>query len=105
MSRMSTPAVGRTGSIASSSPAARSTQVSQQLLSRALNVIPLGAQTLSKSHVQFPAAAPMFLTHGDGARVWDVDGNEYVDLISALLPILLGYRDGDVDHAVRRQLG
>ncbi|MBI3516934.1 MAG: aminotransferase class III-fold pyridoxal phosphate-dependent enzyme, partial [Proteobacteria bacterium] len=49
--------------------------------------------------------APMFLSHGDGARVWDVDGNRYVDLISALLPILLGYRDADVDQAVRRQLG
>ncbi|HUA50558.1 MAG TPA: aminotransferase class III-fold pyridoxal phosphate-dependent enzyme [Candidatus Sulfotelmatobacter sp.] len=82
-----------------------STEASQKLLARALNVIPLGAQTLSKSHVQFPAGAPYFLTHGSGARVWDVDGNQYVDLISALLPILLGYRDPDVDQAVRRQLG
>jgi glutamate-1-semialdehyde 2,1-aminomutase/spore coat polysaccharide biosynthesis protein SpsF len=81
------------------------TEQSQRLLRRALAVIPMGTQTVSKAHVQFPAGAPLFLTHGDGARVWDVDGNEYVDLISALLPILLGYRDADIDDAVRRQLG
>jgi glutamate-1-semialdehyde 2,1-aminomutase/spore coat polysaccharide biosynthesis protein SpsF len=46
----------------------------------------------------------MFLTHGDGGRVWDVDGNEYVDLVGGLLPNVLGYRDPDVDAAVSRQL-
>lgn len=79
--------------------------VSNVLLERAKAVIPLGSQTFSKSWLQFPRkTAPMFLTHGQGARVWDVDGNEYVDLISGLLPILLGYRDPDVDNAVRHQL-
>ena len=55
--------------------------------------------------MQFPpGAAPLFLTHGDGGRVYDVDGNDYVDLVSALLPDVLGYRDPDVDLAIRRQL-
>ncbi|MBV8538775.1 MAG: aminotransferase class III-fold pyridoxal phosphate-dependent enzyme [Alphaproteobacteria bacterium] len=85
--------------------ATRTTERSQQLLRRALAVIPMGTQTVSKAHVQFPAGSPLFLSHGDGSRVWDIDGNQYVDLISALLPILLGYRDADVDDAVRRQLG
>ena len=59
----------------------------------------------SKSKLQFPpGAAPLFVTHGDGGRVYDVDGNEYVDLVSALLPNVLGYRDPDVDLAIRRQL-
>ena len=44
------------------------------------------------------------VTHGDGGRVYDVDGNEYVDLINALLPNILGYRDPHVDQAIRRQL-
>lgn len=78
---------------------------SQQLLARAERVIPLGAQTFSKSRIQLPpGAAPLFVTHGDGGKVYDVDGNEYVDLISALLPNVLGYRDPDVDLAIRRQL-
>jgi glutamate-1-semialdehyde aminotransferase/spore coat polysaccharide biosynthesis protein SpsF (cytidylyltransferase family) len=84
---------------------ARSYDRSRQLLERAERVIPLGAQTFSKSRIQLPpGAAPLFVTHGDGGRVYDVDGNEYVDLISALLPNVLGYRDPDVDLAIRRQL-
>ncbi|MEZ5670387.1 MAG: aminotransferase class III-fold pyridoxal phosphate-dependent enzyme [Alphaproteobacteria bacterium] len=75
-------------------------------LAVAERLIPLGAQTFSKSRVQFPVgAAPLFVTHGDGARVWDVDGNEYVDLVNGLLCVSLGYRDPDIDEAVRRQLG
>jgi len=78
---------------------------SQRLLERAQRVIPLGSQTFSKSHIQFPpGAAPHFVCYGDGGKVYDVDGNEYVDLVSALLPNVLGYRDPDVDLAVRRQL-
>src|SRR5690242_14849812 len=78
---------------------------SNDLLARARKVIPLGSQTFSKSHVQFPqGAAPLFLTHGKGSRVWDVDGNEYIDLIAGLLPVLLGYCDPDVDAAIKTQL-
>ncbi|MGC2823610.1 MAG: aminotransferase class III-fold pyridoxal phosphate-dependent enzyme [Pseudolabrys sp.] len=78
---------------------------SQRLIERAERVIPIGSQTFSKSSLQFPpGAAPLFLTHGDGGRAYDVDGNEYVDLVSALLPNVLGYRDPDVDLAIRRQL-
>lgn len=79
---------------------------SNALFRRAERVIPLGSQTFSKSRTQYPAnAAPLFLTHGQGARVWDVDGNEYVDLVCGLLPVVLGYRDPDVDRAIQAQLG
>jgi glutamate-1-semialdehyde 2,1-aminomutase/spore coat polysaccharide biosynthesis protein SpsF len=78
---------------------------SQRLIERAERVIPIGSQTFSKSKLQFPpGAAPLFVTHGDGGKVYDVDGNQYVDLVSALLPNVLGYRDPDVDLAIRRQL-
>ena len=77
-----------------------------EMLERARRVIPLGTQTFSKSYQQFPKdAAPLFLTHGQGCRVWDVDGNDYIDLISGLLPVVLGYCDPEVDAAVRDQLG
>ena len=78
---------------------------SNALLARAEKVIPLGSQTFSKSHIQYPRGqAPLFLTHGRGGRVWDVDGNEYVDLVCGLLPVVLGYCDPDVDGAIRNQL-
>src|SRR5436190_4591350 len=78
---------------------------SNEMLKRAEKVIPLGSQTFSKSRIQYPQGqAPLFLTHGRGGRVWDVDGNEYVDLVNGLLPIVLGYCDPDVDGAIRAQL-
>jgi len=78
---------------------------SWRMLDRARKVIPLGSQTFSKSYNQYPYRdGPLFLTHGDGGRVWDVDGNEYVDLVCGLLPVVLGYRDPDVDAAVAKQL-
>src|SRR3990167_4485282 len=83
----------------------RSYSISQKLFERASKIIPFGAQTFSKSHLQFPSeSSPLFLTHGDGAYAFDVDGNDYVDLVGALLPNVLGYRDPDVDAAIRRQL-
>ncbi|MGE4064682.1 MAG: aminotransferase class III-fold pyridoxal phosphate-dependent enzyme [Rhodospirillaceae bacterium] len=78
---------------------------SKQLFDRALKVIPLASQTFSKSHIQYPEnAAPLFLERGRGGRVWDVDGNEYVDLVCGLLPVVLGYCDPDVDRAITDQL-
>jgi glutamate-1-semialdehyde 2,1-aminomutase/spore coat polysaccharide biosynthesis protein SpsF len=74
-------------------------------LKTAETMIPLGAQTFSKSKLMFPEGqAPLFVTHGDGAYVFDVDGNDYVDLVGGLLPNILGYRDPDVDRAIREQL-
>lgn len=85
--------------------APRSYQGTNRLLERAERTIPLGSQTFSKSRIQFPeGASPLFLSHGQGGRVWDVDGNEYVDLMSGLHPVVLGYRDAEVDGAIRDQL-
>ncbi len=75
------------------------------LLDKALKTIPLGTQTFSKSYIQYPKNySPMFLTHGSGSRVWDVDGNEYIDLVSCLMPNILGYNDHDINYAVQTQL-
>lgn len=93
------------GSDGVAAPSQISFDASLRQLERAEALIPLGSQTFSKSRVQFPAgAAPLFVTHGDGGRTWDVDGNEYVDMVCGLLCTLLGHRDPDVDAAVRAQL-
>ena len=49
--------------------------------------------------------APVFLAKGKGCRVWDVDGNEYIDYIQGLLPNILGYAHEEVNAAVAEQLG
>jgi glutamate-1-semialdehyde aminotransferase len=78
---------------------------SEALLERALSTIPLGAQTFSKSTVQLPLGiSPLFASHADGARLTDVDGNEFLDFVNGLAAVLLGYRDAAVDAAVRAEL-
>lgn len=78
---------------------------SEEFLRRAEKVIPLGSQTFSKSKTQYPfGVSPYFIQRGQGSRVWDVDGNEYIDFINGLAAITLGYSDPDVNQAVRAQL-
>ncbi|PGH46877.1 aspartate aminotransferase family protein [Streptomyces sp. Ru87] len=47
----------------------------------------------------------LMLTHGEGYRVWDADGNEYVDGTSSALSAICGYAHPEVTAAVTRQLG
>lgn len=83
----------------------RSFEKSNLLFDRALKTIPLASQTFSKSAMTtVEGAAPLFLDHGRGASVWDVDENEYIDYVLGLLPVILGYRDPDVDAAICDQL-
>ena len=74
-------------------------------LARSQKVIPGGAQTFSKAHTQYvQGVAPIFLARGKGARVWDVDGNEYIDYVQGLLPNILGYANEEVNRAVAEQI-
>lgn len=78
---------------------------SEELLARALKVIPSGTQTFSKGHTQYPVgAAPLFLERGEGAHVIDVDGNRFLDYPLALGPNILGYGDPAVTEAVTARL-
>jgi len=87
------------------SDAPRSYARSDEMLERALKVIPLGSQTFSKSYAQYPrGAAPFFIERALGSRAWDVDGNEYIDFNNALCAITLGHVDPDVTAAVAEQL-
>ena len=47
---------------------------------------------------------PIFLEYGKGCRLTDVDGNEYIDYLCGYGPIILGYREEEVDDAVMRQV-
>ena len=74
-------------------------------LARARRVVPGTSQTLSKGPAMFVEGAyPVFLERGRGCRVWDVDGNEYVDYILGLASITLGYAHPAVTEAVARRL-
>jgi glutamate-1-semialdehyde aminotransferase len=78
---------------------------SEALYTRALSLIPAATQTLAKGPGQFVrGVAPKYLARGRGARVWDVDGNEYLDFSMAVGPLSLGYCYPAVDEAIRAQL-
>jgi glutamate-1-semialdehyde 2,1-aminomutase len=78
---------------------------SEKMLAQALKTIPLGTQTFSKSKVHYPyGASPFFIQKGKGSKVWDIDGNKYIDFVSSLASILLGYNDPDIIRAVKKQL-
>ncbi len=78
---------------------------SEEYLTRALRTVPLGSQTFSKSKTQLPVGvSPFFAAKGDGAYIWDVDGNKYIDFVNSLASVTLGYNDPDVNKAVAEQL-
>ncbi|MCL6479748.1 MAG: aminotransferase class III-fold pyridoxal phosphate-dependent enzyme [Peptococcaceae bacterium] len=80
-------------------------QYSEDLLNRALQSIPLGTQTFSKSKTQYPlGVSPYYIQKAQGSRIWDVDGNEYIDFINGLAAVTLGYNDPDVTAVVQAQL-
>lgn len=69
--------------------------------SRSINdVIPGGGHTYSKGDDQFPFNAPATITHGKGARVWDLDGNEYIDCSMGLTSVSIGHGYEPVAKAV-----
>lgn len=75
------------------------------LLERAYRAIPSATQTFSKGPNQWArGVSPHFLDRGEGAWVWDVDGNRYLDWLMALGPVSLGYRNKETDKAIIDQL-
>ncbi len=70
---------------------------------RALRTIPGGAQTFSKMPAQYvDGVAPKVLVRGAGSRVWDADGNEYLDYVLGLGPAVLGHGRREVNEAAFR---
>jgi glutamate-1-semialdehyde 2,1-aminomutase len=76
---------------------------SAELMARAKRVVPHGIYGHQSPRTLVPDAYPAFFARGEGARIWDVDGNEYVDLMCSYGPIVLGHNHPKVDEAARRQ--
>lgn len=74
----------------------------QSLRSRAKSVIPAGMYGHLSVNT-LPTAYPQFYDHAEGCHVWDVDGNEYVDLMCSFGPIILGHQHPAVERAATDQ--
>jgi glutamate-1-semialdehyde 2,1-aminomutase len=75
---------------------------SAALYERASAVIPGGIHLSGKPLVD-PLTTPMYFERGQGARVWDVAGNEYVDYLMAFGAVMLGYAHEEVNRAAFAQ--
>jgi glutamate-1-semialdehyde aminotransferase len=77
---------------------------SRELFEEAIELIPGGVLGARKPVDFIEGEYPIFLESGKGCRLTDVDGNEFIDYLCGYGPIILGYREEEVDEAVYKQI-
>jgi glutamate-1-semialdehyde aminotransferase len=75
-----------------------------ELFEEAKTLVPGGVLGARKPGDFIMGEYPIFLEYGKGSRLIDVDGNEFIDFLCGYGPIILGYREDEVDDAVIRQI-
>ncbi|MDB4962003.1 MAG: glutamate-semialdehyde--aminomutase [Myxococcales bacterium] len=80
-----------------------SIQRSQSIYERAQAVIPGGVNSPVRG-CRSVGADPVFVSQGDGASIWDVDGNRYLDLIGSWGPLILGHAHRDILDTIKEML-
>jgi glutamate-1-semialdehyde aminotransferase len=69
-----------------------------------MTLVPGGVLGARKPSDFIEGEYPVFLESGQGSKLTDVDGNEFIDFLCGYGPIILGYREKEVDDAVIRQI-
>src|SRR6185312_10783732 len=77
---------------------------SARLKQRSHTLIPGGCHTYAKGDDQYPVLAPGFIERGSGCRVWDVDGNEFIEYGMGNRAVGLGHAYPPVVQAAVRAL-
>lgn len=77
---------------------------SSDLFARAQRIIPGGVNSPVRAFKSV-GIDPLFYDRAKGSRVWDADGNEYIDFVASWGPMILGHAPDVVLDAVREQLG
>jgi glutamate-1-semialdehyde 2,1-aminomutase len=76
---------------------------SAELFARAQAVIPGGVNSPVRACRQV-GCEPLFIARGEGGRIYDVDGNEYLDLVGSWGPMILGHAHPEIAEAIARAL-
>jgi glutamate-1-semialdehyde 2,1-aminomutase len=76
------------------------TETSQQLFERAQHIIPGGVNSPVRAW-RSVGGQPLFIARGAGARIWDADGNEFLDYVSSWGPLILGHAHPRVVRAIQ----
>ena len=75
------------------------TSRSGELYGRARELLPGGVNSPVRAMTAI-GREPIFIERGSGARIWDADGNEYIDWVSSWGPLILGHAQPAVVAAV-----
>jgi len=78
----------------------KATAESARLFAQAQEVIASGVNSTARAPRSGWSPYPLFVEHGKGSRIVDVDGNEFIDYLLGLGPMLLGHRPKPVTTAV-----
>ena len=78
---------------------ARKVEISRKLQQRAEQMIPGGVNSPVRAF-RAVGGDPPFIVRGQGSRVWDADGNEYLDYIGSWGPLILGHASPNVVDAI-----
>jgi glutamate-1-semialdehyde 2,1-aminomutase len=76
---------------------------SEQLFERAQRSVPGGVNSPVRAF-RGVGGSPLFIHHGEGSRIFDVDGNSYIDYVCSWGPLILGHRPPFVTEALREAL-
>ena len=76
------------------------TSRNDELFTAAQRVIPGGVNSPVRAF-RAVGGTPRFFTHGAGARVWDADGNSYIDYVGSWGPLIVGHAHSEVVQAVQ----
>ena len=70
------------------------------LFKRSQRIIPGGVNSPVRAF-RAVGGTPPFIERGEGSRIWDADGREYIDYVGSWGPLVLGHADPEVVAAVR----
>ena len=82
----------------------RQTRRSQDLFARAARLIPGGVNSPVRAF-RAVGCAPLFIARAEGDRIWDADGNSYLDYVGSWGPLILGHAHPAVVEAIRDAAG
>ena len=85
-------------------PEAGRVKNSRALRKRANHVLARGHQGHRNPHDTLEFGGPGYASRSLGSRIWDVDGNEYIDYVMSYGPIVLGHSDAEFNEAMARRI-
>ena len=77
---------------------------SKEIYNKAVKFIPGGVNSPVRAFKSVHRGAPIFVKKAKGSKLWDEDGNEYIDYICSWGPMILGHNFKNVIEGVREEI-